>query len=349
MRTMQVLKHKAWARAVVVLAAIALISLAGGCARSAPDQNLSTGVSAPSVVPGVRDSGTGVADGGAAGEAAGVPSPQPSKDSPSVGVQKLVVVNKTLRIETDDVQAALTKIRDLATRDGGDITSMQVATSVDQPVYPLATDTKMAGTEGSVPLRAYVTVRVPSATYGAFIADAAKLGRVLFQSESSDDVTQQHVDMKARLANLKAELTRLRQLFARATKVSDMLEIEREVTRVQGDIESLQAQIAYLERQAAMATVTLELVEPTPLVSPSGTDWGIRAALTEAIRAFVSTMNDLIVMLGPVLALLIFVGLPAWLIVWLVRRVMRRGKPAPAAPVPPIEPPADGPYGGPTA
>jgi hypothetical protein len=341
---MQAFKHRAWARTVTLIAAAALIALTGGCARSASDTSTLSGAS-PSFVaptPGVADSGTGVST------EQGAPSAAPSKDGGSGSLisapEKLVVVNKTLRIETDDVQAALTKIRDLATRDGGDITSMQVSTSVDQPVYPLAyDDTKSTSSSGasSVPLRGYVTVRVPAETYQAFIADAAKLGKVLYQSESSDDVTQQHVDMQARIDNLKAELTRLREMFAKATKVSDMLAIEQELTRVQGDIESMTAQIKYLERQAAMATVTVELTEPTPLISPAGgTDWGIQKAFTEAIRAFVSTMNDLIVMLGPVLALLIFVGLPAWFVVWAVRRIMRRNRPALAAVAPVVEPPA---------
>jgi hypothetical protein len=317
-------------RIVTAVAALALLSLVAGCAPRASDQgttSVSSGVVAPT---------PGVAGSGANGEL-NAPSATPSEDSANSafvpGTQKLVVVDKTLRIETADVQAAIVKIRDLTTRDGGDITSMQVATSVDQPVYPVAGDTSaQSGSSSAVPLRGFVTVRVPAGTYQAFIAEAAKLGTVQYQSESSDDVTQQHVDMQARIDNLKAEQARLRQMFAKASRVSDMLAIEQELSRVQGDIESMQAQITYLERQAAMATVTLELTEPTPLISPAaGNDWGVGKAFTEAVRAFVSTMNDLIVMLGPVVALLVFIGLPAWLIVWVIRRLMRRRGPRAAA------------------
>ena len=230
----------------------------------------------------------------------------------ATSVQKLVVVNKTMRIETAKVDEAIAKIRALVARDGAEIQSMQVSTAVDQPIYrnpvPLA-DGSVSGSS-SGPLRAYVTVRVPSDKYTAFVADAAKLGTVLTESETSDDVTQQHVDMQARLGNLTAEQGRLRQLFAKATSVKDMLAIEQELTRVQGDIESMQAQINYLERQASMATVTLELSEPKAIVAPSGIDWGVQTAFTDSIRAFVGTMNVLIVVLGPVLALLLFVGLP---------------------------------------
>jgi len=312
---------------------LALAALLGGCAlRSGSTASSGGEIVAPSPAK------TGVASDGGTAASQGTPQSlgyggtAPAADavktaSPSaVTVEKLIVVNKTIRMETSDVQAALAKIRQLTTTAHGDIQSMQVSTSSDQPVYPIANDTATSSNAGevSVPLSAVVVVRVPSTGYASFVAEAAKLGRVLFQSETADDMTQQHVDMKARLGNLQAEQSRLRQLFARAKNVGDMLAIEQELTRVQGDIESLQAQILYLEKQAAMATVTLELKEPTPIVSPAGTDWGVATALTDAVRAFVGTMNGLIVLLGPALALLIFVGLPVWLVVWLVRRSLRR-------------------------
>lgn len=250
-------------------------------------------------------------------------------------VEKLIVLNKSVRLEVKSADDTIAKIRDLASAAGGDVSSLQVSTSTDQPIYPVPIDAKQyasGGPEASVPLKAYVTVRVPSAGYKAFVADVMKLGTVLYQYESAEDVTQQHVDMKARLDNMKAEEARLRQLFAKATRVSDMLAIEQELTRVQGEIESMQAQITYLENQAALATVTIELKEPTPVVSPSGIDWGTRTAFTDAVRAFVNTMNGLIVLLGPVLALLVFVGLPALLVVWLVRRAIRKRRAAKTAP-----------------
>jgi hypothetical protein len=314
---------------------IALVTVAGGCAaRSSSESSGGTQTSLVAPSPGTPQIGSGSSAGQATPDYAGANTPDTAKSGDAAATvaapaDKLVVVTKTLRVETKDVDGALTKIRALAVRDGADITNMQVSTSVDEPVYPTPVDGQASDAEGSsVPLRAFVTVRVPTAAYTGFIADAAKLGRVLFQSETADDVTQQHVDMQARLGNLKSEQARLRQLFTRANSVKDMLSIERELTRVQGDIESMQAQIDYLERQAAMATVTIELTEPVAIVSPAGIDWGVSSAFTDGVRAFVNTMNGLIVLLGPVLALLVFIGLPVWLIVWLVRRMLRNRRAA---------------------
>jgi len=322
---------------------IALAAMAAGCAVL-PSYETDSGGTATSVAPSPDVSSDGSV-GRSSGQLGAPESAAPAADAAKGGnsatpvpTDKLVVVNKTLRIEVTDVDGTIGKIRALAARDGGDITNMQVSTAVDEPIYPMPVDGVKSGAEyaSSVPLRAYVTLRVPTKSYAAFIADAAKLGRVLFQSESSDDVTQQHVDMQARLDNLKAEQARLRQLFAKATNVKDMLAIEQELTRVQGDIESWTQQIAYLERQAAMATVTLELTEPVAIGTPSGIDWGVKTAFTDAVRAFVNTMNGLIVLLGPVLALVVFIGAPAWLIVWLVRR-RNHGKNAGAAAAKPVD------------
>jgi len=341
--TMSITRYGTAVRLACVGTVIALTALAVGCAAIPSAETSSSGAPSVSVAPSPELAGNGSygrssADQGTVSDPA-APAADAAKGTggataAATPVDKLVVVNKTLRVEVTDVDGTLSKIRALVTRDGGDITNMQVSTAVDEPVYPMPVDGgKFTGAESSsVPLRAYVTVRVPTKTYAAFVEDAAKLGRLLFQAETSDDVTQQHVDMQARLDNLKAEQARLRQLFARATNVKDMLAIEQELTRVQGDIESWTQQIKYLERQAAMATVTIELTEPVAIGTPSGIDWGVKTAFTDAVRAFVNTMNGLIVLLGPVLALLVFLGLPALLIVWLVRRRMHKGTTAAAKP-----------------
>lgn len=275
-----------------------------------------------------KDAAAGIAPGasGVGADASKIPT-----------ADRLVIRNKTLRVEVEGVTVAIEKIRALAKRDGADITEMQVATSSDELVYrPMAEGD--AASQGSVALQAYVTVRVPADKYAAFIEEAAKLGRVLWQGENTSDVTQQHVDLSARLTNLRAQEVRLREFFAKAKNVTEMLQIESELSRVRGDIESMAAQVAYLERQASMATVNIELAEPKPLVRPTGTDWGVGKAFTDSIRAFVSTLNVFIVMLGPALAVGIFIALPIFLVVrFLLKRSRKR---APATVAPPQQPPS---------
>ena len=241
--------------------------------------------------------------------------------------QRLIVRNKTLRLEVKDVPGAIDKLRALAKSSKADITDMQVATASDAPIYrPVPADAANGITSGSssTALNAYLTVRVPATDYERFVDEASKLGRVLFQSESADDITQQHIDMAARLANLRAEEARLRDFLNAARNVQEMLAVETELNRVRGEIESMSAQLAYLERQAALATVTIELTEPQAIVRPAGTDWGWGQTFTDAIRAFVSVIEGIIVVTGALLPLLLLALAAFFIIRALVRRGRRR-------------------------
>lgn len=256
-----------------------------------------------------------------------------SKDSPAAaptaGADRLVIRTKSMRVQVDDVPKTVATIRDLAGRHGGSVSALQISTDDSGPVYRYDEQGAPATGYDGAPLAGFVTVRVPVARFDAFAADAAKIGKVLRQSEGSDDVTQEHVDLEARLKNLRAEEARLRQFFSAAKNVNDMLKIEGELSRVRGEIEAMQAQVDHLERQAAMSTVTLELVEPKPVVRPAGENWGFVAAVTQSLRAFMGTVNGMIVVFGAVLPIMILLLIAAFVARWIWRRLARRHGEAP--------------------
>jgi ABC-type multidrug transport system fused ATPase/permease subunit len=163
-------------------------------------------------------------------------------------------------------------------------------------------------------------LRIPARNLADVQNKTAGLGKLISQSSDESDVTQQHIDMSARLENLRAEETRLRALLDRAGKVTDLLAVERELSRVRGDIESMQAQLSYLENQAAMATLTLSLDQPGPVVRPSAGGWGLVDSVTTGIQAAAALIRELItaiIALSP----LIVIGVLIW---WLARRRMLR-------------------------
>jgi Domain of unknown function (DUF4349) len=87
------------------------------------------------------------------------------------------------------------------------------------------------------------TLRVPAKQMDALLADLRKLGRVEEESRSNAEVTSQYVDLEARLRSGRAAELRLLQLLATRTgKLSDVLEAERELARVRGEIESMRGQ-----------------------------------------------------------------------------------------------------------
>ncbi len=219
--------------------------------------------------------------------------------SPARASDRMVIRNANVRLEVPKAIDAVAKLRALTARFGGVVSSLQLASDTGEQIVPQpAPDAPDRTVSSGLPYGASVTVLVPVAKLDAFRDEAEKLGKVLSERSADEDVTQQHVDLKARLDNAKAEEARLRTFFDRAQGVNDLLAIERELARVRGDIESMTAQLASLERQAAMATLTIELVEPKPIVRPSsGIDWGFDDTLTAGIQGLAGFVKVAIVVL----------------------------------------------------
>lgn len=83
--------------------------------------------------------------------------------------------------------------------------------------------------------------------------------RVEHESLNSQDVTDQIIDLEARLKNLRASETQLRSLLARAGEIKDILEVERELTRTRGEIELYQAQLENVKSRVSYSVISLEL------------------------------------------------------------------------------------------
>lgn len=236
---------------------------------------------------------------------------------------RLVIRTVDMRMRVEDVDESASAVRSAAEKRKGMVVDFQVSTDEGVPVYrPYVEGSAL--TDGAA-LSGYITVRVPAEELEAFIDEVTGLGEVLRQAENESDVTQEHIDLAARLKNLEATETRLREFFEKAKNVTEMLSIEQELSRVRGEIESLKAQMAYLERQAAMSTVTVELTGPTPVVRPEGENWGFVDALTQSVRAFVGTINAIIVIAGG-LAPIVIIGLVVFLPTraWFRRRAKAR-------------------------
>lgn len=240
----------------------------------------------------------------------------------------MVVRDKTLTMEVDGVRKTLAKLNTLSSKYHASITSSSISSSGGGGPQPMQEGQGSSSTTGDEtgPLSGTVVIKVPVDKFDSFVTAVRKFGKVQSESESTEDVTQQHIDMKARLKNLKAEEAALQRFFRSANNVREMLTIEQELARVRGEIESLQGQIDYLERRATMATLTLNLSEPGGIVTPSGENWGFVDAIRQAIRAFVGVINFLIIMTGALLPILIIGLIGFWTVRWLLRRFVFKKK-----------------------
>jgi chromosome segregation ATPase len=115
--------------------------------------------------------------------------------------------------------------------------------------------------EGS-PRSLQSSLRVPDADLAAAIAEIRALGRIETETQSGEEVTQQHADLVARLQNSREAEQRLRQLLAQHTgKIEDVLQVEEEISRVRGEIEQMEADQKVLEHRVDFATIDLQLTE----------------------------------------------------------------------------------------
>jgi hypothetical protein len=106
------------------------------------------------------------------------------------------------------------------------------------------------------------SLRIPASELPAALADLKKLGRVETESQSGEEVTQQHFDLVARLRTSRETEQRFRAILQQRTgKLSDVLEVEQEIARVRGDIETMEGEQKELEHRVSFATVALQLTE----------------------------------------------------------------------------------------
>lgn len=247
----------------------------------------------------------------------GAPEDASVPQASTISAENYIIKNGQLSVRVKSADAAVKRLRAEVERFGARITDLSMMEGYDG-VIPLESGTGASKTGG--PVTAYVTIRVDADKLDALTEAAARLGDVTSRSESAADVTEQAVDLEARLKNLRAEEDRLRSFLTRTNVVKDLLAVESELSRVRGEIEAMDAQLTYLKRQSAKATLTVTLSEPSDIVSPEGDEWGIRDAITKGVRDAVSLLTGglaLLIAMSPILAL----ALVGWIV---ARTIIRR-------------------------
>ena len=107
-----------------------------------------------------------------------------------------------------------------------------------------------------------MTIRVPSASLDAAMDSIAVLGEEESRRVDADDVTGQVVDLEGRVATLRATRDRLRQLLDRASGINEVITVERELHRVQAELESLDRRLIHLRGSTALADLTIDAHRP---------------------------------------------------------------------------------------
>jgi hypothetical protein len=242
------------------------------------------------------------------------PAPQPAVRGPSNIASKeivagdaadfeerMVIYNAYISIETSDIGGTFEKVKNLAGKYGGYVAGSSRSTQGMQE-------------------RAEIILRIPKDEFRSAIKEIESYGKLLDERTSSEDITERYVDLKARLSNLQKQEKRLNEILSMAKNVEEILQVERELTRVRGEIESLQGQINYLERNVEMSSVVVNLIEPPPPFTPPGVDWGL--TFETALMGFFGVIRGLIILIVTLLPLAI-IGVPIY---YLYRRRKKKKK-----------------------
>jgi hypothetical protein len=120
-------------------------------------------------------------------------------------------------------------------------------------------------------------------------------GKLLSEDTGSYEVTMQLVDLEARLKNLRASEAAYLSLMKRAVSVSDIVAVQAELSIVQGDIESFDAQRAALADQVAMANVSVTLSEPASPISDASSNFDLGRELSNALANLINVGRAVIV------------------------------------------------------
>jgi len=171
----------------------------------------------------------------------------------------------------------------------------------------------------------YCTLRIPSDHYEEVRHYLNQLGYVKSQSEGSDDVTETYTDYTARLANLKAQEDRVRNMYDKAKEISDIISLESELTKLRDKIERLERQVKNLEKKSSFSTISVNLVpeiESEPVVTK---EWNLSKVWKKTVN---SLKTDLKWWFEQGVSTVVYsvIWLPILLIIFGIRKFLLRKK-----------------------
>jgi hypothetical protein len=225
-------------------------------------------------------------------------------------VERMIIWNADISLTVEDAKESMAAVQTVARSLGGYTTGSESWLSDDQ-------------------LHARITIRVPAEKFEDAMAQLRDLAlKVNRESASSEDVTDQYVDLESRLRHLEAKEAQLLEFLGQAEDTEAALAVYDHLAETQAEIEQVKGRMNYLETLSAMATIVVELYpeEAEPPVVEEG--WKPARTLRSAARALVNTLETLadvaIWFAIYLLPILLFLALPIILIVWFIRRRRRR-------------------------
>jgi hypothetical protein len=193
---------------------------------------------------------------------------------------------------------------------------------------------QQAGSDGSKPYEIItVELRVPAAQFDATLAEIrAAGGSVTAEKITGKDVTEEYIDLEARLRTQRALEAQLLEIMKGADEVADAISVQRELTTVRTEIERVEGRRRFLENQSSLSTISVTLQPPAPLIGTTGFFRSVGTAFGEGVDIAAAITLFFIRLLLALIPVLIFIGVPLY---FLMRFLARRARARPVPPAPP--------------
>jgi len=197
--------------------------------------------------------------------------------SNSLDIPEKIIKTASIRFETDDLEKTFSQIQN-AIKENKSIVLNDSEGKDDHSLYR------------------NITVRVPSENFDQFVNSISK-GVSFFERKeiSATNVTDQYIDLNSRLKTKKKLEERYIEILKKANKVSEILEIEKQISVIREEIEAKESELKYLESRVSLSTVTIEFYKT--IAQKEGVKISYGSKIWNAIKSGFFSLSDFLISL----------------------------------------------------
>ena len=217
-------------------------------------------------------------------------------------LDRKIIRDAYLGIKVDDFKASFQKVINVAEDVGGFVTSS--SSNIDDRDIE----------------RGDIQIRIPGDKFTETLNLLENVGEVRSRNIIGNDITEEYLDLESQLSNLKKEEKRLLEILEKAETVEDILNVERELSRVRTQIDYNTGRLNFLNDRAEFATININLFEEQLIE-----EGGLLDTIKDSLNLFVRSIKNLLLFVGAVLpyAVIIFF---VWVAVKLARKIRKKTK-----------------------
>ncbi len=239
----------------------------------------------------------------------------PSDDAiHKAGTERKIIRNAELYLEADSPEDAQRSVSALAESHGGFVVSSDVS--------------HYGGPDNRDNITVTLVLRVPAPDFNGALDALHKIGKRVSQEKITGvDVTEEFVDLEARLSAQRAVEAQYLEILKDAHKVQDALDVQQKLGEVRTEIERIEGRKRYLENQASLSTLTIHISHAFDPTSANNFSFGfvdsIKQAGRDAIEVGATIITGAIRLVGVLIPVTLLIFMPIWLF---IRAMVRRSR-----------------------